>query len=215
MKSICTYSILLVFMLLGLQSNAQLTRDLYRLYHPAYFNRTAEADTSEFNPWGLNKSKKTSYSVELGSSYSSFGGGLASSYVSPTVSFMATEKLHIVAGGRFSRTNAASIPFLSSELGNAPQQQLSGNPTEAFAQLHFQLNDKLSFYGMGVFGKNQLYVSPFQSGVSKTDYQHLSFGMDYKISEKFSIGASFGIDNGPAWGISPFGYSNRISPFFL
>jgi len=42
--------------------------------------------------------------------------------------------------------------------------------------------------------------------------------MDYKVSEKVSIGASFGVINGPAfgWGYSPFnqyGYQ-RHNPFF-
>jgi len=69
---------------------------------------------------------------------------------------------------------------------------------------------------MGAFGRNQLYISPFQNGVSTADYSHLSFGMDYKVSEKFSIGASFGVSNGPAWGITPFNSlsNRRINPFF-
>ncbi len=93
-----------------------------------------------------------------------------------------------------------------------------GNPTEAFAYGLFQVNEKFSVYGMGSFGKNQLYLSPFQSSISTGDYSHLSFGMNYKISEKTSIGASFGVTNGPAagWGYSPMSnYGNqRYNPFF-
>jgi hypothetical protein len=91
-----------------------------------------------------------------------------------------------------------------------------GNPTEAFAYGRYLVNSKLSIYGMGAFGKNQIYMSPFQSGFSTSDYQQVSFGLDYKISEKTSIGASFGVTNGPAWGISPFsGYRNQpMNPFF-
>jgi hypothetical protein len=199
--------------MLSLLGNAQLTRDLHTLYHPAYFNQVSD-DSTDFDPWRINSSNKPSYSVEVGTSYSTFGGGLSSSYISPTVSFKATEKLHIVAGGKFTRANMGSIPFLNSEMDQMANQQMSGNPTEAFAYGHYQINEKLSVYGMGAFGKNQLYISPFQSGVTTTDYQQLSFGMDYKISEKFSIGASFGVNNGPAWGISPFGYNSRMSPFF-
>jgi hypothetical protein len=217
MKVLLRYSFLLLALILSISSSAQLTRDLYKLYNPAYFNK-GSIDTSTFEPWRLQSMNKPSYSVEVGSSYSSFGGGLSSTYISPTVSFMATEKLYIVAGGKFSYANMGmgSMPMLGSNQSGLPEQQMTGNPTEAFAYGMYQVNEKLSFYGLGSFGKNQLYISPFQSGIRTSDYQHLSFGMDYRISEKVSIGASFGVTNGPAWGISPFGgYGHqRMNPFF-
>jgi len=215
MKIFWRHSFLLVFVLLGYTSNAQLTRDLHKLYHPAYFSKASD-DSTQFDPWRLASSSKPTYSVELGTSYSTFGGGLSSTFISPTVSFMATDRLQVVVGGRFTQTSMGSMPFLSSELGQMGEQQMSGNPTEAFAYGHYQINEKLSVYGMGAFGKNQLYISPFQSGVAQADYQQLSFGMDYKISERVRIGASFGVNNGPSWGVSPFGnpYHNRMNPFF-
>jgi hypothetical protein len=129
------------------------------------------------------------------------------------VSFMATDKLQIIAGGKFSYTNTNSRPILNSETNGLAS---NGNPTEAFAYGKYQINERFSVYGLGAFGKNQLYFSPFQSGLSTTDYQHLSFGMDYKISDKVRIGASFGYSNSPVWGTSPFGGfgSHQMNPLF-
>lgn len=199
---------------LFLNASGQLVSRLHELYHPAYYLQE-QNDTSTFEPWS-KLSGKTDYSFEVGSSFSSYGGGISSSYISPRVSFMATERLQIVAGGKFSYANTGSIPLLGTELGQSPNSLGTGNPTEAFAYGRYKVNEKLSVYGMGAFGKNQLYMSPFESGVGTTDYQHLSFGMDYKISDKVSIGASFGVNNGPAWGVSPFGGfgQQRMNPFF-
>ncbi len=207
--------VVLFFMLsLYLNANGQLVSRLHELYHPAYYLQE-QNDTSTFEPWS-KLSGKTDYSFEVGSSFSSYGGGISSSYISPRVSFMATERLQIVAGGKFSYANTGSIPLLGSELGQSPNSPGTGNPTEAFAYGRYKVNEKLSVYGMGAFGKNQLYMSPFESGIGTTDYQHLSFGMDYKVSDKVSIGASFGVNNGPAWGVSPFGGfgQQRMNPFF-
>ncbi|PKP36097.1 MAG: hypothetical protein CVT98_09155, partial [Bacteroidetes bacterium HGW-Bacteroidetes-15] len=149
---------------------------------------------------------------EVGSSFSSYGGGFSSTYFSPTVSFMATDRLHIVAGGKFSYANFSNAPMLNNQVGYSANNQTAGNPTEAFAYGMYQVNSKLSIYGMGSFGKNQIYFSPFQSGFGTADYQHLSFGMDYKISHRVRIGASFGVTNGPAFGFSP-NSSYRSQPF--
>lgn len=206
--------------LCSFSASAQLVRDLHYLYNPSYFYnpQNTSLDTSNFSPARAFKPGDAKYNFEIGTSYSTFGGGLSSSYISPTVSFMATSKLHIVAGGKFSYANMGGIAFADNTGGLMPQQQITGNPTEAFAYAQYQLNDKFSIYGMGSFGKNQLYLSPFQSGISTGNYNHLSLGMDYKISEKVKIGASFGITNGPAmgWGYSPmsnYGFQ-RYHPFF-
>ncbi|HZJ74479.1 MAG TPA: hypothetical protein VFC87_06710 [Perlabentimonas sp.] len=219
MKTFVKHCILISMLLMGSIAQAQLARNLHKLYNPAYFNRVeSSSDTTTFDPWKISGTRKPSYSVEVGSSYSNFGGGLSSTFISPTVSFMATNKLQITAGGKFSYANMGGIPLIKSVGGQFFEQQTSGNPTEAFAYAHYQLNEKLSFYGMGSFGKNQLYISPYKMGVGTTDYSQFSLGMDYKVSEKVSIGASFGVINGPAfgWGYSPFnqyGYQ-RHNPFF-
>lgn len=215
MKYFKELSILLFFLVLFNSVDAQLTSGLYKLYHPAYYEQNA-FDTTKAESWKVLNESKPSYSFEIGSSFSSYGGGFTSSYISPTVSFMATERLHIVAGGKFSYANFNAAPNFYDQVGNTGDNQQMGNPTEAFAYGMYQVNSKITVYGMGSFGKNQIYISPFQQGFGKADYQHLSFGMDYKVSDRLRIGASFGVTNGPAFGFSP--YSNYTSqpfnPFF-
>jgi hypothetical protein len=215
MKYFKGFTLVLFFLVLYISASGQLTSDLYRLYHPAYFQQNT-FDTTETETWNVLSPSKPSYSFEVGSSFSSYGGGFSSSYFSPTVSFMATERLHVVAGGKFSYANFSNAPALNSQVGQSASNQAIGNPTEAFAYGMYQVNSKLSIYGMGSFGKNQVYMSPFGAGFGTTDYQHLSFGMDYKISDKFRVGASFGYTNGPAWGLSPnSNYRNQpFNPFF-
>ena len=220
MKRVNVLLAITIAFLCSFSASAQLVRDLHYLYNPSYFYNPYNTlpDTSDFSPSRTFKPGDTKYNFEVGTSYSTFGGGLSSSYISPTVSFMATNKLHIVAGGKFSYANMGGATLNSNIGGLMPQQQITGNPTEAFAYAQYQLSDKFSIYGMGSFGKNQLYLSPFQSGISTGDYSHLSLGMDYKISERASIGASFGVTNGPAmgWGYSPmsnYGF-RRYNPFF-
>lgn len=211
MKTLVKYSLVILFAGIALSSNAQLVRDLHKLYHPSYFYQ-GTSDTSSVEPWKILNPSKPSYSFEVGSTFSSYGGGFSSTYISPTVSFMATERLHIVAGGKFSYANLNGMPMIGGQLGESPTEYGANNPTEAFAYGSYQINNKFRVYGMGAFGKNQIYFSPFQRGFNTADYQQFQFGMDYKLNDRVSFGASFGVTNGPAWGVSPFG-GYRCQPF--
>ncbi len=186
--------------------NAQLVRDLHKVYTPGYFEQNSNRDTSEFKPWKRYTPGKTNYSIEVGTSYSSFGSGMgmSSSYISPSVVFSPTQNLMIEAGGRFSYNNFSGAPMLMQSSNGQIEPANTGNPTEAYVRGHYIVNNRLSVYGSGAFGQNQVYYSPYSRTFGSSNYQHISFGMDYKISEKVSIGASFGITNGPAWG-TPYG----------
>lgn len=195
-------------------SYGQLVRDLPSLYQPTILPQ--QEDTSSFKPWHRFTPGETNYSLEVGTGYSSFGSnaGFSSSYISPMVSFSATENLQIVVGGRFSTTNIHNVPMFNQGVGT-DNPQIAGNPTEAFAYGRYIVNNRLSVYGLGAIGKNQLYFSPFSAALGTANYQQYSVGMDYKVSEKVSIGASFGFTNGPAFGFSPSGsHRNNSFPFF-
>lgn len=192
-----------ILIITSTESSGQLMRDLHKLYNPKYSTQSV-SDTSTFKPWKRFIPGKTNYSFEVGTGYSSFGSGIgmSSSYVSPSVVFSPTQNLLIEVGGRFSH-NSFNGAQMTMPLANGESQMASpGNPTEAYVHGRYIVNNKLSVYGTGAFGNNQVYYSPYNRGFSTTDYQHVSFGMDYKISEKVSIGASFGFTNGPAWGNS-------------
>ncbi|HOP05311.1 MAG TPA: hypothetical protein PL017_13025 [Tenuifilaceae bacterium] len=217
MRTIRFFAAGLTLLLFSSLSFGQLVRDLPLLYQPNYVSQ--QDDSTEFRPWHRFTPGETSYSFEVGAGYSSLGNnmGFSNSYVSPIVSYSATENFQITVGGRFSRTNFNNMNMINFNGGNVEGQLNSGVPTEAFAYGQYIINDKLSVYGYGAFGKNQTYFSPFNSaGFSTADYQQYSFGMNYRLNEKVSFGASFGITNGPAFGYSQFGYGNRnyFSPFF-
>jgi hypothetical protein len=206
-----TFITSLVFLLTAAASG-QLVKDLHKVYSKGYYDQT-EFDSSAFKPWKRFTPGKTDYSFEVGTGYSSFGRGIgfSSSYISPSVIITPSQNFMIEVGGRFSYNNYSGAPMFmqQSESGAAPTSP--GNPTEAYAYGRYIVNDRLSVYGLGAFGNNQLYFSPYSSGFSTSNYQHLSFGMDYRVSEKFSIGASFGVTNGPSWGNSF--QRNGWSPF--
>lgn len=216
------FSILIVHLAFSKASNAQLVRDLHYLYNPSYFynpyHSYTDTDTSFFSPFGMTKKGDVKYNLEVGSGFSSFMGGMTSSFVSPSISYQATNKLHVIVGGKFSHTQSTgNTPlFFGQETFNA--QPYAGNPTEFFAVAHFQLNEKISLFSAGSFGKNQLYFSPFQYGLNQGDYSHFTLGMDYKISKKVRIGASFDISHGPqmGWGNSLMGRPNyhHFNPYF-
>ncbi len=217
MKLLKSLLLLSIFAFASLAGYSQLTRDLYKLYHP-HFYQQHQLDTVQFEPWKKFTPGETGYSFEVGTGFSTFGGGnsFTTSFISPMIAYSPTERLQIVAGGKFSHANFGNMPLGNFRAEGLGGEEVPGNPTEAFAFGRYLINSKLSVYGLGAFGKNQLYFSPYQSGFGTADYQHLSFGLDYKISEKTRIGASFGVTNGPSWSVSPFGgQSNHLTnPFF-
>ena len=217
MKFVKDFLLLLIFVLVSYMGYSQLIRDLYKLYHPHYYQQQ-HLDTAHFEPWKKFTPGETKYTFELGTGFSTIGGmnSFSTSFISPMISYSPTERLQVVAGGKFAYANYSNMTLANFRHDQLNEEEIPGNPTEAFVYGKYLINSKLSVYGMGAFGKNQLYMSPFQAGLGTTDYQQLSFGLDYKISDKTSIGASFGVTNGPVWGISPFGgQSNHLTnPFF-
>jgi len=194
-------------------SNAQLLKDLHKVYDPISGISNAY-DSTIFTQQGIIKPGKPVYNVTFGTGYTAFGKGMgfSNSYVSPTVSYSPNEKMTFVVGASFSYTNMNMS--LQSSLVNAQQQQTGGNPTEAFAYGNYQLSNKFSIYAMGAFAKNQLYISPFQQGIGRADYNEFGVGFNYKISNKVSVGASFNYTNGPGYmGISP-GRVNSFNSIF-
>jgi len=197
-------------------ANAQKISDLYQIYNPIGQSTNTSDTTNIYSPFGIIKPGKPQYSVSFGANYASFGHGMSysSTSVTPTVAFAPSNKLQIFAGASISRNNLGNLP-VNKSVPNSMQQN-NGNPTQFFAYGQYQVNNKFSFYAMGSFAKNQLYISPYYGGVGKADYQQFGVGFDYKISSKASIGASINFTNGygPGYmGLSPYGYNN-FNPMF-
>lgn len=72
---------------------------------------------------------------------------------------------------------------------------MSQTPLQVWAYAQYNLNNKLSFYAMGSVEQNQSYFSPYSMGFGMYDSNMFAFGMNYKISEKTSIGFRFDFEN--------------------
>lgn len=199
-------------------SNAQLLRDLHKVYDPISNNINSD-DSIIFAQQGIIKPGKPVYNVTFGTGYTSFGRGMgfSNSYIAPTITYAPTDKITVVAGASISYTNFNNISPMQNSLTNGNLQQSNGNPTQAFAYGQFQVSNRFSVYAMGSFSKNQLYTSPYQQGIGKADYNELGVGFNYKVSKNVTFGASFNLTNGPGYmGLSPnrFNSMNSFYPMF-
>lgn len=198
-------------------SNAQLLKDLHKLYDPINSNSNAN-DSTIFTQHGIIKPGKPVYNVTFGTGYTSFGKGVgfSNSYVSPTVTCAPTEKMTVVVGASFSLTNFNNLSAMQNSPAKGQFQQSNRNPTQAFAYGQYQVNNRFSVYAIGSFAKNQLYTSPFEQGIGKADYNELGVGFNYKLSKNVTFGASFNYTNGSNFmGLSPYGnFNNTFNPLF-
>jgi hypothetical protein len=194
-------------------SKAQLVNDLYKIYNPIS-QSTSSQDSLIYSQYGIIKPGNPEYNLSFGTSYTSFGRGMgfSSSTISPTVAFAPSNNVQVVVGASFSMMNLNNMPVPKNASGNL--QQNAGNPAQAFAYGQYQFNNRFSVYAMGAFAKNQLFISPFQTGVGTTDYQQLGVGFNYRLTPRTTIGASVNFSNGPGYmGLSPNEY-NPFSPIF-
>lgn len=179
-------------------SDAQLLNDLYKLYDPAFFNPSNADSTSIVTPYGIIKPGKTNYNLSFGTGYTSFGSsmGLSNSYISPSVSYSPTEKLHVIAGATISYNSFHNLPDIYTT-SNGMNQLNTGNPAQVYAFGHYQVSNKLSIFAIGSVSRNQLYFSPYQSAFGKVNYNEFGVGFNYKLGSKTTIGASFNFSNAP------------------
>jgi hypothetical protein len=209
----------LIFVSIFAYSNAQLISNLYQAYTPNSL-LTSASDSTIFSEYGVIKPGKPVYNISFGAGYTSFGRGMgfSSSTISPTMAFAPTEKLQLVVGASFSYMNLNNMPVANNMGAAGNLQQTAGNPSQAFAYGQYQVNNRLTVFAMGAFAKNQMYVSPFYAGIGRADYQQMGFGLNYKISRRATIGASFNYSNGPGYmGLSPnsgFNNFNTFGPMF-
>jgi len=206
----------LIFVSIFAYTNAQLVSDLYKAYTPNNLSNNT-SDSTIYSEFGVIKPGKPVYNVSFGAGYTSFGRGMgfSSSTITPTMAFAPTEKLQVVVGASFSYMNLNNMPVANNIGANGNLQQTAGNPSQAFAYGQYQVNNRLSFYAMGSFAKNQLYVSPFYPGIGRSDYQQMGFGFNYKVGRRATIGASFNYSNGPGYmGLSPNSNFNTFGPMF-
>lgn len=174
---------------------SQLIQDLHTIYEPV-FHDIEEADTSAaFSPFGIIK-PGVNYSLTVGAGYSAFGHGvgMSNTYISPSISYSPNQKLQVIGGLTLSRNGFNGVS-LNDEFASQQQQSVTKTPMQVWAYAQYNLNSKLSIYAMGAVEQNQSYFSFYSNGIGMYDSQMLGVGLNYKISEKTSIGLRFDFDN--------------------
>ncbi len=177
----------------ALVGQAQLIRDLHRIYEPVYKNAGSSDSASVYTPFGIIK-PGVNYGLTMGTGYSFMGGGvgMSGSYISPSVTY-SHNRLQVIAGVTLSRT---SLHGMDLPAGDATGQSYnSSNPYQAWAYTQYQFTNRFSVYAMGSVSQNQTFMSPYQNYFGTFNSQQLGVGFSYRLGSKTTIGASFNYVN--------------------
>ncbi|MCK7473960.1 MAG: hypothetical protein MZV49_11470 [Rhodopseudomonas palustris] len=151
-------------------------------------NKTAEESKEENKKQTLLKfHDRITYSVSVGTGYSSFSNNLSlmSSYISPSINYQASEKLFINVSGVIMQNNFNGAENLST---SSPVGYNSNNSNYGISgSVYYQASDRWSIYGDGTYYQNQSVMNSYQNQIYNTDYKSVSLGVGYKISDKVFI----------------------------
>ncbi len=143
----------------------------------------------------------TQFGMQLGSSFSTgYGGGMFSQSIAPYLTFRPGQNFSLMVGSVLS---TSSFQGGTASLGvpvSAPNRFLS---TTVYAFGAYQLNPRLTITGGAWTERNNMGAMMFNDFPGQMNPQAFNMnasgmvmGLDYKISEKFSIGAGVNISNG-------------------
>lgn len=152
----------------------------------------------------LNANQKMKFGFQAGTSFSSFGSGfsLFSNQISPYLSYQVSPKFSLEIGTTISNYNT----------GNSPVLSLSGEPISTsfmglsgYAVGRYHASERLMISG-SVYRESSVMPSlSMNPAAFEFLNQGMAVGIDYKISDKFSVGAGLQVmqSNNP-WGSSYF-----------
>ena len=164
----------------------------------------------------LKQHEKLSYSVSLGTGFSSFGNNMSmmSSYIAPSINYQVNSKLYLTVDGVIMQNNMSGMEGI---YGNSAGYSYNSSPSNygISGMAYYQLSDRWSIYGDGAYFQNQSVFNDYRAQMYDTDYKTMSIGVGYKVSEKFHFNLQYRYSNGlnPAYNsMSPFRNSIN-SPF--
>ena len=171
---------------------------------PAPVSHDNNIDTTGIDPFlehpGLlpyNKDKKVSVRMEMGTSFSvgSGGGSLFGVYAAPHVSYKVSPKFRVNAGAMIRNSNFINYynPY-----GFENTARFNNNITQTFVYIEgeYLVNDRLMIHAKGykeIARFNEPNINPRALNL---DNGGVAVGFDYKVSEKFHIGAEVSIHKG-------------------
>lgn len=144
--------------------------------------------------------KDAKVSLEVGSSFSTFGSGrnMFTTYLSPSVAFNPSNKMQVLVGAYVAHNNANGF--------NNDKVVSVAEPVAGYTGATYFLTDRLNLFGNGLYGRGGYAVVPY--GLNN-DYKSISVGVTYKINTNTSISAQV------QWsqGLPPYGSYLSNNPF--
>lgn len=153
--------------------------------------------------------EKLTYSVTVGTGFSSFSNNMSmsSSYIAPSINYQVNDKLFLSVDGVIMQNNFNG--FESNVLpvqGNSYQSNPSNYGINSSA--YYQLTDKFSIYGNAAYFENQSVFSNYHSNVYDNDYKTISIGLGYKVNDNLHFNFQYRYSDG----LNPM--FNNYSPFY-
>ena len=175
----------------------------YSFYHPV--------DTN-----GFTANKKAQYGFQMGTGFSSFAGGMSSTYYNPYVTIKASQNLFIQTGISSINNNIGGFSMVPS-FGKtiAPNQSQS---VVVNSSALYKVNGKLNLYAAlyGSFGESNMYSSQLTSNFNQqaygTDSKGATVGFDYKLLENVKISGTFNYIKNQSYNPNSLS-SNYMNPF--
>lgn len=200
----------LIFTVLPLFGYTQVYQPLPNFYRPIDSDAIQKADNSQED--------KVDFGVTLGTGFTSFGGqSMMNSFVAPSIDYQVNPNLTLNFTGvisNFDQTPFGSGPNLSpSESGLMP---LNNNNSFAISVGGtYQPNERMYFRARGQHAENSMMPFNLYPGqdMHSSDYNALSLGMGYKISENASIDFEFRFSEGNNPYYNPYSPYNRHNSF--
>jgi hypothetical protein len=162
---------------------------------------------AQVNDSTKNKVAPNPYSFHFtaGSSFMAGSGFSAmNTYVAPEMNYSLNKKFTLIAGFAIVNTN-----FHSSFAGNKDLQTkpFASNYTSSFVYAggKYKLNDRITLSGAAYTQVNTFENPDNNNNAFDKNVKGAALGVDYKLSEKSSIGIELNFSNGH----SPFGYNNN------
>lgn len=156
-----------------------------------------------------------SYSVAMGTGYSSFGSDLSmmNSYIAPTVDYQVNSKLNLSVTGIIMKNN---FNGLQGVYGTDPRYSYNSNMSNygITGAAYYQLSDKWSIWGDGAYLENQSIFNDYRAEAYDTDFKTVSIGVGYKVNDNLEFNFQYRYSNGlnPAYNFSSPFYNPTYNP---
>lgn len=211
------FTILLIFVL-SFSGFAQVFPLMPKYYQPLDSSVLAQNNKEEEpnNQTLMKRHEKVSYSVAVGTGYSSFGNNMSmmNSYIAPSVNYWLNSKLNFSVTGIIMQNNMNGMEGFH---GSYPEYSYNSNMSNygITGSAYYQLSERLSIWGDGAYLENQSVFNDYRTEMYNTDYKTVSIGVGYTVSDNLHLNFQYRYSNGlnPAYNYnSPF-YNPTYNPY--